>query len=124
MLLASVASYIDIFQPEVVFFPEFSDASNSEELISADKKSSVDGWHIIQFSGGKNAPTLFDLTLHWRSGSTHSPESSLLKLRTDVNRLTPVTERILEKLPSWCSLFGKSTSPQTLAFLTNLPVNF
>lgn len=101
-----------------------SDARNSEELISVDKKSSVDGWHVVQFSGGKNAPTLFDLTLYWRSGSTHNSDSPLLKLRTDVNRLTPITERVLEKLPRWCSLFGKSTSPYTLAFLTNLPVKF
>lgn len=98
---------------------------NSEELIPVDKKSGVDGWHIIQFSGGKNAPRLFDLTLYWRSGSTQSTDNGfLLKLRTDVNRLTPITERILEKLPRWCSLFGKSTSPLTLAFLRNLPINF
>jgi len=85
----------------------------------------VDGWHIIQFSGGKNAPKLFDLTLYWKSGSTQSTDNGfLLKLRTDVDRLTPITERILEKLPRWCSLFGKSTSPHTLAFFRNLPVNF
>ncbi|GAU15874.1 hypothetical protein TSUD_40950 [Trifolium subterraneum] len=101
------------------------DARSSEELISEDKKSSVDGWHIIQFSGGKNAPRLFDLTLYWKSGSAQSTDNgSLLKLRTDVNRLTSITERVLEKLPRWCSLFGKSTSPHTLAFLRNLPVNF
>ncbi|OIW06719.1 hypothetical protein TanjilG_11444 [Lupinus angustifolius] len=103
---------------------ELRGAVNSEELISVDQKTSVDGWHIIQFSGGKNAPTLFDLVLYWRSGSTHNTDTPLLKLRTDVNRLTPITQRILTKLPSWCSLFGKSTSPHTLAFLTNLPVNF
>ncbi|XP_027363918.1 endoplasmic reticulum metallopeptidase 1 [Abrus precatorius] len=103
---------------------KFKDAVDSEELISVDKKSSVDGWHIIQFSGGKNAPTLFDLTLYWRSGSTHNTDVPLLKLRTDVNKLTPITERVLKKLPRWCSLFGKSTSPHTLAFLKNLPVNF
>ncbi|KAL2324805.1 hypothetical protein Fmac_023863 [Flemingia macrophylla] len=103
---------------------EFKDAGNSEELIPFDKKSSVDGWHIIQFSGGKNAPTLFDLTLYWRSGSTNNSDAPLLKLRTDVDRVTPITERVLEKFPRWCSLFGKSTSPLTLAFLRNLPVNF
>lgn len=103
---------------------KFEDTRNSEELISIDKKSGVDGWHIIQFSGGKNAPTLFDLTLYWRSGSTHNSDAPLLKLRTDVERLTPITERVLEKLPRWCSLFGKSTSPYTFSFLTNLPVNF
>lgn len=103
---------------------EFKDARNSEELIPVDKKSGVNGWHIIQFSGGKNASTLFDLTLYWRSGSTHNSDSPLLKLRTDVDKVTPITERVLEKLPRWCSLFGKSTSPLTLAFLTNLPVKF
>ncbi|KAK2404122.1 Zn-dependent exopeptidases superfamily protein [Trifolium repens] len=104
---------------------KLTDARSSEELISEDEKSSVDGWHIIQFSGGKNAPRLFDLTLYWKSGSTQSTDNgSLLKLRTDVNRLTSITERVLEKLPRWCSLFGKSTSPHTLAFLRNLPVNF
>lgn len=104
---------------------KLTDARSSEELISEDEKSSVDGWHIIQFSGGKNAPRSFDLTLYWKSGSTQSTDNgSLLKLRTDVNRLTSITERVLEKLPRWCSLFGKSTSPHTLAFLRNLPVNF
>ncbi|XP_058749744.1 uncharacterized protein LOC131622723 [Vicia villosa] len=104
---------------------KLTDTVNSEELIPVDKKSGVDGWHIIQFSGGKNAPRLFDLTLYWRSGSTQSTDNGfLLKLRTDVNRLTPITERILEKLPRWCSLFGKSTTPHTLAFLRNLPINF
>ncbi|XP_004496279.1 uncharacterized protein [Cicer arietinum] len=103
---------------------KLNDARSSEELISVDRKSSVDGWHIIQFSGGKNAPRLFDLTLYWRSGSTPSIDGYLLKLRTDVDILTPITERILQKLPYWCSLFGKSTSPHTLAFLRNLAVNF
>ncbi|KAK7379758.1 hypothetical protein VNO78_34276 [Psophocarpus tetragonolobus] len=103
---------------------KFEDARNSEELISVDKKSSVDGWHIIQFSGGKNASTLFDLTLYWRPRSAHNSVGPLLKLRTDLDILTPITERVLKKLPGWCSLFGKSTSPRTLAFLTNLPVNF
>ncbi|KAL1295251.1 hypothetical protein HN51_056140 [Arachis hypogaea] len=106
---------------------ELEDAENSEELISVDKKTNVDGWHIIQFSGGKNAPTIFDLNLYWRSASTrttHETDRPLLKLRTDVGRITPITERVLSKLPRWCSLFGKSTSPHTLAFLKDLPVQF
>ncbi|XP_019434037.1 PREDICTED: endoplasmic reticulum metallopeptidase 1-like [Lupinus angustifolius] len=105
---------------------ELKDAVISEELISVDKKNSVDGWHIIQFSGAKNSPTLFYLILYWKSdSSTHNTDNTpLLKLRTDVNRLTPITERVLAKLPSWCSLFGKFTSPHTLAFFTNLPINF
>lgn len=104
-----------------------SNAVNSEELVPLGEKSSADGWHIIQFAGGKNAPTIFDLTLFWNKNSTRSThkgdERPLLKLRTDVDRLTPKTERVLSKLPPWCSLFGKSTSPHTLDFLTSLPVN-
>jgi hypothetical protein len=104
-----------------------SNVVNSEELVPPGDKSSSDGWHIIQFSGGKNAPTIFDLTLFWKKNSTRSTHKvdgrPLLKLRTDLDRLTPKTERVLLKLPAWCSLFGKSTSPHTLAFLTSLPVN-
>ncbi|ESW15697.1 hypothetical protein PHAVU_007G094700 [Phaseolus vulgaris] len=103
---------------------ELKDARDSEELISVGKKNGVDGWHIIQFSGGKKAPKLFDLTLYWRSGSTHNSDAPILKLRTDVDRVTPITERVLKKLPRWCSLFGKSTSPHTFAFLRNLHLNF
>jgi hypothetical protein len=108
-------------------------AVNSEDLVPFGVKSSVDGWHVIQFSGGKNAPTIFDLTLVWKVDSARfankvdgqrGEQRPLLKLRTDVNRLTPKIERVLERLPSWCSLFGKSTSPYTLAFLSSLPVNF
>ncbi|KAF5947898.1 hypothetical protein HYC85_013855 [Camellia sinensis] len=104
---------------------------NSEELVPVGDKSSVDGWHIIQYSGGKNAPTRFDLTLHWiknytkvarEDGKRTEDQHLLLKLRTDVNRLTPKAGKVLQKLPSWCSLFGKSTSPRTLAFLSSLPL--
>lgn len=107
-------------------------AGNAEELVPLGGKSSVDGWHIIQFSGGKSAPIVFDLTLLWKKNVTESgdkvelgkgDERPLLKLRTDVDRLTSKTERVLKKLPPWCSLFGKSTSPHTLAFLTSLPVS-
>ncbi|KAI9124689.1 hypothetical protein K1719_004611 [Acacia pycnantha] len=107
---------------------KFEDIKNSEELIPMGKKGGEDGWHIIQFSGGKNAPTLFDLTLQWRrTGSTQTSKEEqrpLLKLRTDVFKTTAITKRILMKLPRWCSLFGKSTSPHTFAFLRDLPVNF
>ena len=108
-------------------------AANSDELVPADGKGSNDGWHIIQFSGGKNSPRRFDLTLFWRKNYTKSAHNAdgqkteqrpLLKLRTDVNRLTPKASRVLMKLPSWCSQFGKSTSPHNLAFLTSLPVLF
>ncbi|XP_057979606.1 uncharacterized protein LOC131165654 isoform X2 [Malania oleifera] len=106
---------------------------NSGELVPPGNKGSMDGWHIIQFSGGKNALTRFNLTLSWFKNYTHlignisewkSNEHLLLKLRTDVDRLTEKTERVLTKLPSWCSLFGKSTSPFTLAFLSGLPIVF
>lgn len=99
-----------------------------EELVPLGGKSGTDGWHIIQFSGGKNAPTKFNLTLFWVKNRTPKEdrwkENLLLKLRTDVDRLTPQTEDVLAKLPPWCSQFGKSTSPHNLAFLNSLPVNF
>lgn len=104
---------------------------NSENLVLLGNKSEVDGWHTIQFAGGKNSPTKFQLTLFWSSNATHaSPKEAevedrpfLVKLRTDVNRVTPMVGRVLEKLPRWCTPYGKSTSPNTLAFLTALPVN-
>ncbi|OMP06492.1 Peptidase M28 [Corchorus capsularis] len=112
---------------------DFTFKVNSEEIVPADGKNSVDGWHIIQVSGGKNAPTKFDLTLFWvknstkQSGKTPGHEEGqrpLLKLRTDLDDITPKVETVLEKLPPWCSLFGKSTSPHTLSFLSSLPINF
>ncbi|KAL3520708.1 hypothetical protein ACH5RR_018857 [Cinchona calisaya] len=111
---------------------DFQLKDESKELISLGGKSSVDGWHIIQFSGGKKAPTKFNLTLFW-TNENHSQMTSkedsrkddpLLKLRTDVDRLTPQTQDVLVKLPPWCSLFGKSTSPFTFAFLSSLPIAF
>lgn len=107
-------------------------AGNSEELVPVGNMTAVDGWHTIQFSGGKNALTRFEITLFWLKNPAHlshtdeqgQEDSPLLKLRTDVNRVTPKTARVLEKLPSWCSLFGKSTSPFTLAFLSSLSINF
>ncbi|KAL9422205.1 hypothetical protein AB3S75_034469 [Citrus x aurantiifolia] len=111
---------------------DFTFKEGSEELVPRDEKSGMDGWHIIQFSGGKNAVSKFDLDLYWAKNSTESYHNAnrkekqrpLLKLRTDFDRLTPKSERVLSKLPAWCSLFGKSTSPQTLSFLNSLPVNF
>ncbi|KAK6270959.1 hypothetical protein POUND7_008057 [Theobroma cacao] len=107
--------------------------ADSMEVVPADGKSSKDGWHIIQVSGGKNAPTRFDLTLFWvkkteqqshEMPGQEAEQRPLLKLRTDLNELTPKVERILKKLPAWCSLFGKSISSHTLSFLSSLPVNF
>nr|GMD30216.1 endoplasmic reticulum metallopeptidase 1 isoform X1 [Ipomoea batatas] len=108
---------------------DFQLKDDSEELISLGDKSGTDGWHTIQFSGGKKAPTKFSLTLFWHKNNSRARinegsevEPVLLKLRTDVDRQTPKTAEILKKLPPWCSLFGKSTSPYTLAFFKSLPV--
>lgn len=111
---------------------DFTFEVDSQELVPAGSKSEVDGWHIIQYSGGKNAPTKFNLNLYWLDNTTHSLQGAyksggsplLLKVRTDLDRVTPAVKRVLEKLPPWCSLFGKSTSPYTLSFLTTLPVDF
>ncbi|KAL6126468.1 hypothetical protein ACLB2K_074517 [Fragaria x ananassa] len=108
----------------------FTDAGNSEELVSVGDKSNVDGWHVIQFAGGNNSPRTFGLTLFWTKSSTlkadgkRDKQAPLLKLRTDMDIVTPKVKRVLSKLPTWCSLFGKSTSPYTLAFLSSLPVDF
>ncbi|KAG8380490.1 hypothetical protein BUALT_Bualt06G0020800 [Buddleja alternifolia] len=107
---------------------QLKDADTFEELISLGEKSGVDGWHTIQFSGGRNAPTKFNLSLLWikngtqRTNEDERNERLLLRLRTDVDRLTPPVKDVLRKLPPWCSLFGKSTSPHTLAFFSSLPV--
>ncbi|MQM16602.1 hypothetical protein Taro_049558 [Colocasia esculenta] len=111
---------------------DFTFGGDSGALVPLHNKSSVDGWHIIQFSGGKDSPRKFDLKLIWSKNANQQPHTSfegkedshLLKLRTDVNRITPQTARVLDKLPPWCSLFGKSTSPFTLSFLTSLPDEF
>ncbi|XP_011084329.1 endoplasmic reticulum metallopeptidase 1 isoform X2 [Sesamum indicum] len=105
------------------------DTDSSEELIPLGEKSSVDGWHTIQFSGGRKAPTKFNLSLFWlknrtqtTTGGVKNNDRLLLRLRTDVDRSTPPMKTILQKLPPWCSQFGKSTSPHTLAFLTSLSI--
>ncbi|KAL4325447.1 hypothetical protein GQ457_11G008880 [Hibiscus cannabinus] len=111
---------------------DFTFKVGSEELVPADGKRSVDGWHTIQASGGKNAPTKFELSLFWMQNSTlgshempQLEQRPLLNLRTDVpGVVTPKAEAVLKKLPPWFSLFGKSTSPHTLSFLSGLPVNF
>lgn len=95
------------------------------ELIPVGGESSVDGWHFIQFPGVKKTPTM---TLFWiNKNLTKTRDSTkdhpLLKL-TDLDRLTPQAQDVLEKLPPWWSLFGKSTSPRTSAFLSSLPVSF
>lgn len=109
---------------------DFELKDDVEALVPVGEKTSTEGWHTIQFSGGRNAPTKFTMTLYWHRNQTEITKIGnkkgndvLLKLRTDVNQLTPPVERILDKLPPWCALFGKSTSPHTLAFLTDLPIN-
>ncbi|KAL0340734.1 UNVERIFIED_CONTAM: Vacuolar membrane protease [Sesamum radiatum] len=108
---------------------QLKDTDSSEELIPLGEKSSVDGWHTIQFSGGRKAPTKFNLSLFWNkngtqttTGNMKNDSSLLLRLRTDVDRSTPPMKTVLQKLPPWCSQFGKSTSPHTLAFLTSLSI--
>ncbi|XP_010493169.1 PREDICTED: endoplasmic reticulum metallopeptidase 1-like isoform X1 [Camelina sativa] len=100
--------------------------SEDEELMIArgEKSSNEHGWHQIQFAGGKKAPTSFVLKLYKKKEEVSDEKKKqrpLLKLRTDFNRLTPQVHRVLERLPPFCSLFGKSTSPFTLAFLASLP---
>ncbi|XP_062184901.1 uncharacterized protein LOC133888611 isoform X2 [Phragmites australis] len=111
---------------------DFTIQVDSKKLVLPGDKTEVDGWHTIQFAGGKNSPRKFQLTLFWSSYGTHASAKGakeaadlpfLLKLRTDVNRVTPKVAKVLEKLPQWCTPFGKSTSPYTLAFLTALHVN-
>ncbi|CAD6215357.1 unnamed protein product [Miscanthus lutarioriparius] len=111
---------------------DFTVQVDSEKIVLLGDKSEIDGWHTIQFAGGKNSPTKFQLTLYWSNKATEASQREakqaaevpfLVKLRTDVNRVTPQVARVLEKLPRWCTPFGKSTSPHTLAFLTALRVD-
>lgn len=109
---------------------DFTVQVDSEKIVLPGDKSEIDGWHTIQFAGGKNSPTKFQLTLYWPSSKPSEREAKqaadaplLVKLRTDVNRVTPQVARVVEKLPRWCTPFGKSTSPYTLAFLTALRVD-
>ncbi|KAL9227006.1 hypothetical protein vseg_002754 [Gypsophila vaccaria] len=107
-------------------------SGDKEKLVPFGELSNVGGWHTIQFSGGRNAPKKFELTLIWvKNANTQASEEAVehkekyvVKLRTDIDRVTPKAKRVLEKLPAWCSLFGKSTSPFTLAFLSGIPVEF
>ncbi|CAM8897755.1 unnamed protein product [Rhodiola kirilowii] len=111
---------------------DFKLSGGMEDIIPFGKKSSVDGWHTIQFSGGKNSPTKFEMTLELVKSSGPSgtneevakteAQRSLLKLRTDFNRVTPEVREVLDELPPWCVQFGKSTSPFNLAFLADLSV--
>lgn len=100
-------------------------------MIERGEKSSSEGWHQIQFAGGKKAPTRFVLKLYQKKKEEEEEVSDekkkkmeqrpVLKLRTDFNRITPQVKRVVERLPPFCAMFGKSTSPFTLAFLASLP---
>nr|GMD35327.1 endoplasmic reticulum metallopeptidase 1 isoform X1 [Ipomoea batatas]GME21125.1 endoplasmic reticulum metallopeptidase 1 isoform X1 [Ipomoea batatas] len=110
---------------------DFQLKDKSEVLVSlGGEKNGVDGWHVLQFAGGKNSPTKFDLTLYWHKNSSgkrivegSKGENVLLKVRADVNTKTPEMVAVLEKLPSWCSQYGKSSSPFTLAYLDAISVD-
>eukprot|EP00250_Pteridium_aquilinum_P028284 c36898_g1_i1 orf=174-2999(-) len=109
-----------------------TEATGEKEVIAVRQApSSVGGWHTIQFVTNQDGPSYFKLTLEW-SDSTSMPlqesiergrwdNTLLLKLRTDVNKTTPKLKRTLEKLPSWVSVFGKSTSPYPLSYLIKFP---
>ncbi|XP_019198438.1 PREDICTED: endoplasmic reticulum metallopeptidase 1-like [Ipomoea nil] len=108
---------------------DFQLHDESGELVSRGDKNSVNGWHLMQFAGGKNSPTKFDLTLHWHKNSSgkrivkgSEGGEVLLKLRADVNATTPELDKILEKMPSWISQYGKSTSPYTFAYFDTMYV--
>ncbi|KAL0403477.1 UNVERIFIED_CONTAM: Vacuolar membrane protease [Sesamum radiatum] len=107
---------------------QLKDTDSSEELIPVGEKSSVDGWHTIQSPVGGSADQV-NLSLFWNKNGTQTTMGNmkndnrlLLRLRTDVDRSTPPMKTVLQKLPPWCSQFGKSTSPHTLAFLTSLSI--
>jgi hypothetical protein len=86
----------------------------------------VEGWHNVQYVTDAEGPSDFELTLLWHSRFREEPslimgsETLLLKLRTDANVVTDDLAVVLEKLPAWCVLFGKSTSPYPMAYLSNL----
>uniref|UniRef100_A0A1J3FTR0 Vacuolar membrane protease n=1 Tax=Noccaea caerulescens TaxID=107243 RepID=A0A1J3FTR0_NOCCA len=101
-------------------------------MIARGEKSSNEGWHQIQFAGGKKAPTRFVLKLYEKKKEEEVSDEKekkkkmekqrpVMKLRTDFNRITPQVKRVVERLPPFCAIFGKSTSPFTLAFLASLP---
>ncbi|KAH0942309.1 hypothetical protein HID58_001946 [Brassica napus] len=107
------------------FTLQVGEEEGDEELMigRGEKSSGQEGWHQIQFSGGKKAPTKFVLKLYEKKGDERKKKMQrpVLKLRTDFDRITPQVQRVLERLPTYCSQFGKSTSPFTLAFLASLP---
>lgn len=108
-----------------------TEASGEREVIAPRRSpSSIDGWHTVQFVTDQAGPSYFELSLVWFNSAPlplqsnrreGEDENLLLKLRTDVNTTTPKLKRTLEKLPSWVSDFGKSTSPYPLSYLIRFP---
>jgi hypothetical protein len=98
-----------------------------EMLASMRGATSVDGWHTIQFITDQDGPSSFKLSLIFtnsmptRMEGSDMEENLILKLRTDVNQVTPSLERTLQKLPDWVTIFGKSTAPYPLVYLVKLP---
>ncbi|OAE27479.1 hypothetical protein AXG93_3911s1620 [Marchantia polymorpha subsp. ruderalis] len=101
-------------------------SSDRQVLVPGGAIEGVDGWHNMQFiSGETQGPNDFYLTLYWHpiaDALKTNGDNLLLKLRTDVNLVTPELERVLMKLPTWCALFGKSTAPYPLTYLAELKV--
>ncbi|CAM6082858.1 unnamed protein product [Calypogeia fissa] len=103
-------------------------AKEGEEkvLVPAGTIVGVNGWHNVQFVTDAEGPTDLQLTLFWHSSfqeetsTSKGLETLLLKLRTDVNVVTDELYEVLEKLPTWCVLFGKSTAPYSLVYLADL----
>lgn len=105
-------------------------AGTKEILVSRKTADSSDGWHLVQFVTDQTGPSYFNLTLFRSAASLSSPQERqdlfkvkgnfLLKLRTDVNIITPKVEKTLQNLPEWVVLFGKSTSPYPLSYLINV----
>ncbi|KAL2653870.1 hypothetical protein R1flu_021998 [Riccia fluitans] len=103
-------------------------SSGRQVLVPAGTIVGVNGWHKLQYSSGnREGPNEFYMTLYWYPNETsdgveRNRDTLVLKLRTDVNHVTPELDRVLSRLPAWCSLFGKSTSPYPLAYLAELKV--
>ncbi|XP_024525642.1 endoplasmic reticulum metallopeptidase 1 isoform X1 [Selaginella moellendorffii] len=97
------------------------ETGTKEMLVPKDDIAGIDGVHVLQFASGKNGPHVFNIELVWQKGiSAETSSKELLKLRTDLNVLTPDAAKTLKLLPDFCTLFGKSTSPYTLAYLSRL----
>ncbi|KAL3685909.1 hypothetical protein R1sor_003931 [Riccia sorocarpa] len=102
-------------------------SSDRQVLVPGGKIFGVNGWHNLQYCSGKpTGPDDFYLTLYWHPEEVsdkvveRSRDIQVLRLRTDVNHITPEFDKLVTKLPAWCTLFGKSTGPYPLAYLAEL----